>query len=123
MAVRSKDCYLAVWNSNNRDDRLRFMIGCDRQPPPRRPPRRAPPHPTLAPHRISPLRSAPPHPSEKLKAVLQLDPSTVIEYKAFSRSLKDGSTFHNAQPFVFAQKEKPGRAATGAAAAAAGSSE
>ncbi|KAK8807181.1 hypothetical protein WA158_003940 [Blastocystis sp. Blastoise] len=41
---------------------------------------------------------------ERLKEILGLDPSTVIEYKMHQQSLIDGSTFRNAQAYVFAAK-------------------
>lgn len=44
--------------------------------------------------------------SEKLKLLLNLEPSTVIEYKSHKESLKDGSTFRNAQRFVIANVEE-----------------
>ncbi len=42
--------------------------------------------------------------SERLKEILGLDPSTVIEYKRHQQSLIDGSTFRNAQAYVFAAR-------------------
>lgn len=44
--------------------------------------------------------------AEKLKHLLNLEPSTVIEYKSHKESLKDGSTFRNAQKFVTASVEE-----------------
>lgn len=38
--------------------------------------------------------------------MLQLEPSTVVEYKAHKESMKDGSTFRNAQAYVFAQRPR-----------------
>ena len=42
----------------------------------------------------------------KLKEVLNLEPDTVIEYKAHKDSLHDLSTFRNTQTYVFAAKDK-----------------
>jgi len=39
---------------------------------------------------------------EKLKEILMLDPSTLIEYKFHSNSMQDKSTFRNAKQYVFA---------------------
>jgi translation initiation factor 4E len=39
---------------------------------------------------------------ERLKEILNLDESTQIEYKYFSHSLRDGSTFRNAKAYVYA---------------------
>ena len=41
---------------------------------------------------------------DKLREILGLDPSTIVEYKMHKQSLVDGSTFRNAQPYVFAAK-------------------
>jgi translation initiation factor 4E len=41
---------------------------------------------------------------EKLKEILDLEPSTVIEYKHHAESMGDGSTFRNAKAYVFASK-------------------
>eukprot|EP00164_Ancoracysta_twista_P020471 GFYU01036611.1.p1 GENE.GFYU01036611.1~~GFYU01036611.1.p1 ORF type:complete len:243 (-),score=70.18 GFYU01036611.1:99-827(-) len=38
---------------------------------------------------------------EKLKEILHLDPSMMVEYKNHSTSMKDGSTFRNAKAYVF----------------------
>ena len=38
---------------------------------------------------------------EKMKQVLELEPSTVIEYKHNSNSMLDNSSFKNAKPYVF----------------------
>mmetsp|Transcript_26423 Transcript_26423/g.26673 ORF Transcript_26423/g.26673 Transcript_26423/m.26673 type:complete len:241 (-) Transcript_26423:150-872(-) len=43
---------------------------------------------------------------EKLKEILELDPSTMIEYKHHSSSLQDMSTFRNAKGYVFASSSK-----------------
>jgi translation initiation factor 4E len=39
---------------------------------------------------------------EKLKAILDLEPSTMIEYKHFHSSMEDMSTYRHAKPYVFA---------------------
>ncbi|KAG5179292.1 putative eukaryotic initiation factor 4E [Tribonema minus] len=39
---------------------------------------------------------------EKLKAILDLEPSTMIEYKHFASSMEDMSTYRHAKPYVFA---------------------
>jgi len=39
---------------------------------------------------------------ERLKEILNLDDSTQLEYKHFSSALRDGSTFRNAKPYVYA---------------------
>jgi translation initiation factor 4E len=44
---------------------------------------------------------------EKLKEILNLDQSTQIEYKYFSHSLRDGSTFRNAKAYVYAATHTP----------------
>ena len=41
---------------------------------------------------------------DKLREILGLDPSTIVEYKMHKQSLVDGSTFRNAQAYVFAAK-------------------
>ena len=41
----------------------------------------------------------------KLKEILDLEPSTVIEYKAHADSLNDLSTFRNTRAYVFAAKD------------------
>ena len=38
---------------------------------------------------------------EKLKEILHLEPSTLIEYKYHSKSMQDMSTFRNAKGYVF----------------------
>ena len=49
----------------------------------------------------------------KLREVLNLEPSTVIEYKAHADSLNDLSTFRNTKAYVFAARpesvQQPGR--------------
>lgn len=42
---------------------------------------------------------------EKIKQVLDLEPSTVIEYKHHAESMQDLSTFRNAKAYVFAASE------------------
>lgn len=44
---------------------------------------------------------------EKLKQILDLEASTIIEYKHHSESMQDRSTFRNAKPYVFAAAEVP----------------
>ncbi len=44
----------------------------------------------------------------KLKEVLNLQPDTVIEYKAHADSLRDLSTFRNTSTYVFAAKDSKG---------------
>ena len=39
---------------------------------------------------------------EKMKEILELEPSTVIEYKHHAVSMQDCSTFRNAKAYVFA---------------------
>ena len=39
---------------------------------------------------------------EKMKQILDLEPSTIIEYKSHAISMQDMSTFRNAKPYVFA---------------------
>ena len=39
---------------------------------------------------------------DKLRKILNLDPSTAVEYKHFSRALQDGSSFRNAKTYVYA---------------------
>jgi len=43
---------------------------------------------------------------EKLKEILKLSPNTMLEYKKHTSSLKDHSTFKNAQTYVAGQSEK-----------------
>ena len=42
---------------------------------------------------------------EKMKEILELEPSTVIEYKHHAVSMHDFSTFRNAKAYVFAPDE------------------
>lgn len=42
---------------------------------------------------------------EKMKSILELEPSTVLEYKDFASSMKDMSSFRNAKAYVFAPNE------------------
>jgi translation initiation factor 4E len=42
---------------------------------------------------------------EKLKIILHLDVGTVLDYKRHQNSIRDGSSFKNAQSFVFAKKD------------------
>jgi translation initiation factor 4E len=44
---------------------------------------------------------------EKMKRILDLEPSTIIEYKHHAESMQDMSTFRNAKPYVFAASENP----------------
>lgn len=39
---------------------------------------------------------------EKLREILNLDESTQVEYKHFKSAIKDGSSFRNAKPYVYA---------------------
>jgi translation initiation factor 4E len=39
---------------------------------------------------------------EKIKQILDLEPSTILEYKPHAKSLQDMSTFRNAKAYVFA---------------------
>lgn len=50
------------------------------------------------------------HIGERLKQILDLEPSTIIEYKHHSESMQDKSTFRNAKPYVFAAAEPPANA-------------
>lgn len=43
---------------------------------------------------------------EKMKTILDLEASTVLEYKDFASSMKDMSSFRNAKAYVFAPSEK-----------------
>jgi translation initiation factor 4E len=47
---------------------------------------------------------------EKIKEILDLEPSTILEYKHHAVSMQDMSTFRNAKPYVFAAAaaENPG---------------
>jgi hypothetical protein len=40
--------------------------------------------------------------STRLREILNLDATTQVEYKHFSSSLMDGSTFRNAKAYVYA---------------------
>lgn len=42
---------------------------------------------------------------EKMKQILDLEPSTIIEYKHHAESMQDMSTFRNAKAYVFAASE------------------
>ena len=42
--------------------------------------------------------------SDRLREILGLDPTTIVEYKLHKQSLVDASTFRNAQAYVFAAK-------------------
>lgn len=42
------------------------------------------------------------HIGEKIKEILELEPSTIIEYKHHAESMRDRSTFKNARKYVFA---------------------
>lgn len=44
---------------------------------------------------------------EKMKKILDLEPSTIIEYKHHAESMQDMSTFRNAKAYVFAASETP----------------
>ena len=44
---------------------------------------------------------------EKMKKILDLEPSTIIEYKHHAESMQDMSTFRNAKAYVFAASENP----------------
>jgi len=43
---------------------------------------------------------------ERLKEILNLDPSTVVKYKFFNMALKDGSTHANAMKYVYVPVEE-----------------
>lgn len=45
------------------------------------------------------------HIGERLKQILDLEPSTIIEYKNHFESMQDRSTFRNAKAYVFAAAE------------------
>jgi translation initiation factor 4E len=45
------------------------------------------------------------HIGEKMKQILDLEPSTIIEYKHHAESMQDLSTFRNAKPYVFAASD------------------
>ena len=42
--------------------------------------------------------------AEKLKIILHLDVGATVDYKKHQNSIQDGSSFKNAQSFVFAKK-------------------
>jgi len=44
---------------------------------------------------------------EKLKELLNLDESTLVEYKFFKSAIRDGSGFRNAKPYVYAAQIPP----------------
>lgn len=48
---------------------------------------------------------------EKMKQILDLEPSTIIEYKHHAESMQDMSTFRNAKAYVFAASESNASAA------------
>lgn len=56
---------------------------------------------------------------DRLREILGLDPTTIVEYKMHKQSLVDGSTFRNAQAYVFAAKPDEAPAAPVEAAEAA----
>ena len=56
---------------------------------------------------------------DRLREILGLDPTTIVEYKLHKQSLVDGSTFRNAQAYVFAAKPEEMPAETTEAAEAA----
>ena len=62
---------------------------------------------------------------DRLREILGLDPTTIVEYKLHKQSLVDGSTFRNAQAYVFAAKpeEMPAETAEAAEAAEAANAE
>jgi len=74
VCIRKAEDLISVWNSDNRNEEIRFRIG------------------------------------EKMKEILDLEPSCVVEYKENAKSMQDLSSFKNAKAYVFA-------AAAGAAAA------
>ena len=45
---------------------------------------------------------------EKMKQILDLEPSTVLEYKHHAVSMQDLSTFRNAKAYVFASDSATG---------------
>jgi len=51
---------------------------------------------------------------ERLKEILELEPSTMIEYKHHSSSMQDMSTFRNAKCYVFASSNEEGGGAASA---------
>ncbi len=55
---------------------------------------------------------------EKMKEILDLDPSTMIEYKFHAHSMADMSTFRNAKGYIFAPSEGNANAPANDAAAA-----
>jgi translation initiation factor 4E len=44
---------------------------------------------------------------EKMKQILDLEPSTIIEYKSHANSMQDMSTYRNAKAYVFAAASDP----------------
>jgi len=66
VCIRKAEDLISVWNTDNRNEDIRFGIG------------------------------------EKMKEVLDLEPSTVIEYKEHAESMQDLSTFRNTKAYVFA---------------------
>ena len=48
---------------------------------------------------------------ERIKVILNLDQSTLLEYKPFSVAVKDGSTFRNATSFAYGTPPLPPAAA------------
>eukprot|EP00750_Incisomonas_marina_P031380 INCI8073.1.p1 GENE.INCI8073.1~~INCI8073.1.p1 ORF type:complete len:290 (-),score=54.47 INCI8073.1:252-995(-) len=51
------------------------------------------------------------HIGEKLKLILHLDVGAVLDYKRHQNSIQDGSSFKNAQSFVFAKKDGQSKSA------------
>jgi translation initiation factor 4E len=47
------------------------------------------------------------HIGEKMKQILDLEPSTIIEYKSHAVSMQDMSTYRNAKAYVFAAASEP----------------
>lgn len=47
------------------------------------------------------------HIGEKMKEILDLEPSTMIEYKHHFKSMEDMSTFRNAKGYVFTPAQEP----------------
>ena len=72
VCIRKAEDLISVWNTDNRNEEIRFKIG------------------------------------EKLKEVLDLEPTTVIEYKAHAESMQDLSTFRNTKAYVFAAQNANG---------------
>lgn len=71
ISIRKSDDLISVWNADNRNDDVKFLIG------------------------------------EKMKQILDLEPSTIIEYKSHAVSMQDMSTFRNAKAYVFAATSEP----------------